>query len=162
MNMFVKIFKVFNDAKVKYLVIGGVAVNLHGYPRFTGDLDVLLFLNKENLSRVDVVMKKLGYSERLPVSIMNLSDGEQVKKWVKEKNFKAFTFNPPEHELLQIDIVIEESLKFEQFYGKKLMKEFSGVKIPVVSLGDLIQMKKKTGRSKDEDDLQVLKHLSQL
>jgi len=152
MNGFVKIFRCFNVAKVRYLVVGGVAVNLHGYPRFTGDLDILLFLDEENLKKVDNVMRKLSYSERLPVSIMDL----------KDKNLKAFTFNPPYGSLLQVDIVIEASLKFDKFFKKRLVKVFDGVRIPVVSIEDLIEMKKKTGRSKDKIDLSVLKILKQL
>lgn len=48
MTVFEKVFRELNKTNVKYLVIGGVAVNLHGYVRFTGDLDLLLLLSKEN------------------------------------------------------------------------------------------------------------------
>ena len=45
MNLFEKVFRELNKTRVKYLVVGGVAVNLYGYLRFTGDLDLLLLLN---------------------------------------------------------------------------------------------------------------------
>ncbi len=95
MNIFEKIFKNLNTAKIKYLVVGGVAVNLHGYVRFTGDLDLLVLLEEKNLEKISKVMKKLGYSERLPVSVMSLKDEKQVNEWLEKKNMKAFTFNPP-------------------------------------------------------------------
>lgn len=162
MNLFEHIFRELNKAKVKYLVVGGVAVNLHGYVRFTGDLDLLLTLDKENLSNMDKVMKKLKYSERLPVPVSALNNKEQVKKWLKEKNLKAYTFNPPKNNLLQIDIIIEDSLKFNSFNNRKTTKTIGGLKIPIVSIADIIKMKKRANREKDILDLKVIKYLSKL
>lgn len=162
MNLFELVFRELNKAKVKYLVVGGVAVNLYGYVRFTGDLDLLIALDKENLSKIDKVMKKLKYSEHLPVSIFALSDEKQVKSWIKEKNLKAYTFNPPKNNLLQIDIIIEDSLKFKSYEKKKNVKAMGNLKIPVVSIEDIIKMKKKANREKDILDLKVIKYLSKL
>lgn len=162
MNDFENIFSELNKAKVKYLVVGGVAVNLHGFPRFTGDLDILLLLEEKNLEKIDKAMRKLRYSERLPISVMDLEDRGKVAERMKEKNFKAFTFNPPYGHLVQIDVIIEESLKFEKFFERKLVKMYGGVKIPVVSFDDLVRMKKKAGREKDKRDLKILNTLNLL
>lgn len=162
MNLFERVFRELNNAKVQYLVVGGVAVNLHGYVRFTGDLDLLLFLDHKNLEKMDRAMKKLKYSERLPVSIFALSDEKQVKTWLKEKNLQAFTFNPPKGNLLQIDIILEDSLKFNSFNKKKTIKTIGNLHIPVVSIKDIIKMKKKANREKDMLDINVIKHLSEL
>lgn len=162
MNLFEMVFKALNKAKVDYLVVGGVAVNLYGYVRFTGDLDLLLLLNEENLMKIDAVMRKLKYSERLPVSVLSLKDEKQVKVWLSEKNMKAYTFNPPKNNLLQIDIVIEESLKFANFEKRKTIKQMGKVKIPVVSIQDIIKMKQRANRDKDKMDIDVLKYLADL
>lgn len=162
MNLFEKVFRALNKAHVKYLVVGGVAVNLYGYIRFTGDLDLLLLLNEKNLKKIDEVMKKLKYSERLPVSVLSLSNQKQVKKWLKEKNMKAYTFNPPRNNLLQIDIIIEDSLKFASYNKKRTIKSMGTLKIPVVALEDIIKMKKRAKRDKDMLDLKVLRYLSEL
>lgn len=53
MKVFEKVFRELNRTKVKYLVVGGVAVNLYGYLRFTGDLDVLLLLEEKNLKKMN-------------------------------------------------------------------------------------------------------------
>lgn len=162
MNLFKKIFRALNKAKIKYLVVGGVAVNLHGYIRFTGDLDVLLLLEDQNLKKMDKVMKKLKYSERLPVSILELKDHKQVKKWLKGKGMQAFSFNPPKDNPLQLDIVIEESLKFDKIFPKRIIKRISNVSIPVISIQDLIKMKKKTNRRQDLIDIENLIKLKNL
>jgi hypothetical protein len=50
MNLYRNLFSKLNQAKIEYLVVGGVAVNLHGFRRFTGDLDILVLINPENLN----------------------------------------------------------------------------------------------------------------
>lgn len=162
MNIFEQIFKALNKESVKYIVVGGVAVNLHGYSRFTGDMDILLLLEQENLEKMNKVMKSLGYSERLPVSILELKNKENVRKWLKEKNMMAFSFNPPKDNPLQIDIIIEESLRFDVLKKNKVVKLISGVRIPVVSIEDLITMKKKANRDQDIMDLKALIELKGL
>lgn len=162
MNLFERVFRELNRSKVKYLVVGGVAINLHGYLRFTGDLDLLITLDKKNLGKMDKAMKKLKYSERLPVPILALSEKKQVEKWLKEKNLKAYTFNPPQNNLLQIDVIIEDSLKFASYKKNKKIKNIGQLKIPVVSIEDIIKMKKRAKREKDILDIKIIKYLSNL
>ena len=162
MNLFEQVFRAFNKADINYLVVGGVAVNLHGYLRFTADLDILLLLEEKNLQKTDSVMKEMGYSTRLPVSIMELKDQEKVRSWLKEKNLKAFSFIPPKDNPLLIDIIIEESLKFRKIADQKIIKKISNVPIPVISIQDLVKMKKKANRKKDLIDLEALLKLKSL
>lgn len=156
MNIFKKVFTELNKQKVKYIVVGGVAVNMYGYPRFTGDLDILLLLEEKNLKKMDKAMKKLKYTERLPVSLLELKDKKKVRKWLKEKNLKAFSFIPQTDNPLQIDIITEESLKFGNFARNKIIGKISDVPIPLIHINDLIKMKKTANRQKDIDDLETL------
>jgi hypothetical protein len=161
-KMLEELFNELNKAKVKYLVAGGVAVILHGLPRITGDLDILLYLDKENLKRLDKAISKWGYVERIPVSLLSLGDHKLVRKWFKEKNLQAFTLSLLGKLPLQIDIIIEESLKFDKFEINKVEKKDGKLMIPVVSIDDLIRMKKKAGRAKDLIDLDALLGLKKL
>lgn len=162
MNIFEKVFRALSDAGVKYLVVGGVAVNLHGHARFTGDLDLVVFLDGENLSKMDKAMKEMGYVERLPISLTSLGDKKQVKEWVKKKNFKAFTYFPLNENPLQVDIIIDESLQFEKIAKDCVVKKIGDLDIPVISINGLIEMKKKASRSKDLEDIQMLDNLGKL
>ena len=103
-----------------------------------------------------MVMRELGYSERLPVSVMDLSDKKKVKKWLEEKNLRAFTFNPPINNPLQIDIIIEESLNFEKMAKNKVTKKIENVGIPLIAIDDLVEMKKRAGRHQDAEDIKAL------
>ncbi len=162
MNYFESVFKELNKEHIKYVVVGGVAVNLHGYLRFTGDLDLLLLLEDENLKKMGKLMKKLGYSERLPVSVLSLSDKKQVKQWLEEKNMKAYSFTPPKNNPLQIDIIMEESLKYDKIFANKVNKRIDDTVIPVISIEDLIKMKRRANRQQDLVDLEALINLKKI
>jgi len=75
---------------------------------------------------------------------------------------KAFSFMPPKNNPLQIEIIIEESLKFNQIVTRKIIKKISGISIPVVSVEDLIKTKKKASRPQDLIDLEALINLKGL
>lgn len=162
MNIFEKVFRELNKTKVDYLVVGGVAVNLHGYVRFTGDLDLLVLLDEKNIQKMDKVMKRLGYYPRLPVSIHELSKKDKVQEWFKKKNLRAFTFMPPRNNPLEIDIIIEESLKFDTIKKDGTIKQIEKVKIPVVSIKQLLKMKRKAGRQNDIQDIKALLELKNI
>lgn len=162
MNIYEKIFGELNKAKIKYLVVGGVAVNLYGYMRVTGDIDIVIALDEINLERMDKVMKKLKYSPRLPIRLQTLNDKTQVQKWMKEKNLKAYTYNSPRGGILQLDIVIEESMRFGKIYKQKTVKRINGTNIPLIGFNDLINMKKHAGRQKDIEDTEALLKLKYL
>jgi predicted nucleotidyltransferase len=151
-----KIFKQLNRAGVEYIVIGGVAVIVYGYLRATGDLDLILKLDQENLKKMSKIMKNMGYVERQPIHLEDLLDEANVRKLMREKNFKAFTFLPSGENPILIDIVMEESLNFQKISEKSVVKSYGGVSIPVVSMDDLIIMKKKAARPQDERDIEEL------
>lgn len=156
MNEYVKIFKALSEEKVKYLVVGGIAVNLYGYERFTKDIDILLALDKKNLEKMGKVIKKLGYIERLPIKLQDLSNKQQVKKWLKQKGMTAFTFLSEKRVALDIDILVNNSLSFKKFYDKRSVIGIWDIKLPVISLNDLLKMKKAAGRDQDLVDLKKL------
>ncbi len=87
---------------------------------------------------------------------------EQVNSWLKEKNLKAYSFMPPKNNPLQLDIIIEESLKYDKMAKDKVMKKIDNVQIPVVSIDQLIRMKRKANRHQDIIDLDALIELKKL
>lgn len=162
MNLYQKIFKAFKRKKIDYLLVGGVAVNLYGYPRFTGDIDILLSLTLKNLEKVDELMSELGYTKRLPIMLKELGERKKLEKFIEEKNLKAYTFvskgNPP----LDIDIITQESIDFNDYKKKRTLIEVWGLQLPVVAMDDLIKMKKVANREKDLLDIEALLKLKEL
>lgn len=162
MNLYKEVFVKLDREGIKYLVVGGVAVNLYGYSRFTGDIDIVLALDKNNLEKLDKLMHKLGYVERQPISVKDLGDEKKLENFVKQKGMKAFTFVSSAKPQLDIDIIVEESLKFSEFYKEKTIIKVWDIELPVVNIDDLIEMKRGTNRSKDRLDLEALLKLKEL
>lgn len=162
MNSYEKIFQQFKKNGIKYVIIGGVAVNLYGYSRFTGDIDIILALDKNNLKKLDKLMHKLGYIERQPISIKELGDKKKLKGFINKKGMKAFTFISNSKPQLDIDIIVEESMEFEKYYRRKNIIKVWNIGLPVCHIDDLIKMKKAVGRDKDLLDLEALLKLKSL
>lgn len=162
MNLYKKIFKELEEAKINYLIVGGVAVNLYGYTRFTGDVDILLALNPSNLSRMDKLMHKLNYVERIPVNIKELGNKIKLNEFIKKKGLKAYTYISNTQPQLDIDVIVEQSVDFKDYdKGKTIIKVWD-MKLPVVNIDDLIKMKKAAKRGKDLLDLEALLKLKEL
>jgi predicted nucleotidyltransferase len=155
------IFKKLNQKKIDYLVVGGLAVNFHGIPRMTYDLDLMILLEPKNILNIVAFLSKLGYRPRVPVDPKELADGEKRDLWIKEKNMKAFTFYSDKQPLGEIDLLIDTPVSYPQLIKRAVSIEVQGIPIPVVSIPDLIRLKRKTGRKQDLSDVQLLKKVLQ-
>jgi hypothetical protein len=153
------IFKKLNEEKIKYIVVGGLAVNFLGVPRMTYDIDLLLYLEDSNLRKFLRVMKGWGFKPKVPVDIMDFADGKKRRYWIKHKNMKAFNLVNPEWGVSEIDIVVNTPVDYEKA-GKNLRYFIlQGVSIPTISIRDLIKMKEKSGRLQDKKDTENLRRI---
>lgn len=157
-----RVFKELQKKGIKYLVIGGIAVNIHGYSRATGDLDIMISFDKENLDGFIALLRELGFKPRIPVRLEELGDPEKVDKWKKEKHMKIFSVYNPANELENIDIMIENYIDFNAAYEKRERVTASNIEIPVISINDLIELKKIAGRKRDEIDILALQKIKEL
>ena len=137
-------------------------MNLHGYPRFTNDIDILLALDDANLHAMAGVMHKLGYEKRLPVDIQELGDEKKVKAWIKGKRLVAYTFINAKEPQFNIDVLVGASFQFNRYKAEQMIAEVWDLRIPVVSIDDLIAMKRQTERGKDIQDVVALLELKGL
>ena len=151
------IFKALNEKGIKYIVVGGMAINFHGVPRMTYDIDLLLHLEDMNLSKFLSLMKKWGYKPKVPVDIMFFADKEKREDWIKSKNMKAFNLVNPVWAISKIDVIIDTPVDYKTAVRNMEYKGFSGIAIPTISIDDLIVMKKASGRQQDKDDIVSLK-----
>ncbi len=87
------IFKALNFRRVKYIVVGGIALVLHGVVRLTADLDLIVRLETGNLTRFISVMNELGYKPKVPVKAEEFIDNNKRKTWKREKGMRACRFS---------------------------------------------------------------------
>lgn len=159
---FEKIFKILQQHNVRYVVIGGVAVNLHGFARATGDLDIAVSLTDAELRKFIAVTKELGLVPRVPVKIDDLADAKKRDEWICEKNMLVFSVYDPKDPMNQIDVMIQSPVDFEVLFRDRVTMKEGELEIPVVSIADLIVLKKYAGRQRDKIDIEALKAIQEL
>ena len=154
------VFKQLNKFRIKYVVIGGIAVNLYGFARLTMDLDIIVDMKEKNLKKLLLVIKKIKYKPRLPEKEHELTNEEKRKEWHKQKKMFVFTFYNPKLSYEEIDILLIHPISFKKlFKDRKIIKPTKSIRIPVASLKHLIKLKKITKREKDLLDLSALKQI---
>ena len=157
--LYEKFFTTLNKSGLKYLVAGGIAVNLHGFARATGDLDILISLTDQEIGKFITAVKQLGLVPRLPVKMDDFADKTKRQEWINEKNMKVFSVYNPKNPMEHIDVMIDEVIDFDKAYANRVTMKAKDLGIPVVGILDLIQMKKVAARARDLIDIKALERL---
>ncbi len=132
-----------NRGNAKYLVIGGVACILHGYARATDDIDILIARTESNAARVLRALSHVGYG-----FAREWNPAEVLKKQI------TIIGDDP-----RVDIfTVAWKVKYEQAAPNASRVEVRGVRIPLISLDDLIETKR-TGRLQDAADIEALEEI---
>ena len=153
-----EIIKTLEKEKVKYAVIGGVAVVLHGYVRFTADIDLIIDFSEENVGRFVSAIDALNFRPGVPIDPMDIADGEKRKAWIRVKNAKVITFYNRRQPSLQIDVLLTKNLS----QIRSIRMKFGDFGISVIAYDDLLKMKKETGRPTDLIDIERLREIRRL
>lgn len=143
-----------DQAKIPYAVVGGYAVALHGAVRGTVDIDIVIQWSLKNLQNAERALKKMGLRSLIPINSESLFHFRD--EYINERNLIAWNFYDPSNPLNQVDIVINYDLKKAPHV--KTVNTASG-KIRILSLNDLIEMKKASGRPQDLADVKALESL---
>jgi hypothetical protein len=159
---YLQLFQSLHANQVMYLICGGVAVNIYGIPRMTIDIDILISFEAENVARLEKSLAALGYQPFAPVPVNWLCQGEQREKLIREKNMIAFSFYHQSAKYINLDVVLVCDSPFESLWCRKEVRKVEDFEVFIVSLEDLIHLKKQTGRPKDLADLAALGKLKNL
>ena len=151
------VIRALNDAGVRYLVAGGVAVVAHGYVRYTMDLDLILELVDENLRPAMAALGGLGYRPTAPVPLEAFADGPTRAEWIRSKGLMVLSLFSPEHPKTVVDLFVEEPLDFSRAFASAARIEVAaGLPATFVGLDDLLDLKRRAGRPKDQIDIDHL------
>ncbi len=156
---YIGIFKELNNKKIKYIVVGGLAVNLYGIPRMTYDIDLILEMGDKNLRNFLNLMNKWGFKPKAPVDMLDFLNIEKRENWIKNKNMRAFNLVNPDWAISEIDVIISTPIKYEEAIKRVKYIKVHNVSIPTISIDDLILMKKGSKRKQDREDIKYLKRI---
>jgi len=156
------IFKALYIEEVRYLVVGGMAVNLYGYARMTVDLDIMVDLEEENLERLIKAMERVNCKPRVPVKPIEFSSMEKREEWIKEKGAVVFTFVDLLDPIKHIDIFIKNPIDFKKAYQSRTIIHLKDIPISLANIDDLIELKRLLGRPRDLEDIHHLNKIKEL
>ena len=154
------VFQALQAGGVRYLVVGGVAVVLHGHPRFTADLDLVVALEAANARAAVAALAGLGYRPRPPVDAALFADAAARQGWIAEKDLIVLSLWSPEHPATEVDLFVREPFPFEEASARATVIDLGGVHVPVASIEDLVAMKRAVGRPKDLEDARQLEAIA--
>lgn len=154
-----EVFKALADADVEYVVVGGLAVILHGYLRATADLDVVIRLAPDNCRRALAALAGIGFRPRLPVAIEDFADPAKRAEWIEHQNMLKFQLWDPGNALRSLDVFMKEPIGFEALRRDAQIEDVDGLAVPVASIEHLIQLKQAAGRPRDRDDIAKLRQI---
>ena len=145
MNDFAAALRDLNDAGIRYVIVGGLAVIRHGAVRATKDVDAAVAMDEENLSRLEALVERWCATnpDGSPLRTAKLEPGGALALRTRH---------------CLIDLRSEQLLPapFEAVLARADVKRIDGVEAPICSLADHVAMKRATGRSSDLLDLERL------
>ena len=154
------IVRALNEAKVRFLVVGGLAVVAHGFVRFTAHIDLVLDPDPAALDRAIAALTALRYRPRAPVEFRRFADPAERAAWREQKGLTVFSASSPEHPATEIDLFLEPPFEFEAAYARCARMEVApGTVATFVATSDLIAMKRAAGRPQDLQDVEGLRGL---
>lgn len=154
------IIRALNDAEVRYLIVGGLAVIAHGYMRFTADMDFILDLEEDNLKRAVATLESLQYRPRAPVAFSDYIDADKREQWIRDKGLTVFSLFSNAHPATEVDLFVENPLDFARAFQLAVWVDIiPGLQARFVSLQDLLALKRIAGRPQDTIDIEKLEEL---
>ncbi len=154
---FEAIVRTLNEASVRYLVVGGLAVNAHGYGRSTFDVDLVIQLIPENIERAFKALAAIDYKPQQPIAATDFSNSETRDGWRRDKGMLVLKFWSDHHRETPLDVFVHEPFDFNHECEQAFHQDFGeGLSVPFVRLETLEAMKREAGRPKDLADLDEL------
>jgi Nucleotidyl transferase of unknown function (DUF2204) len=127
---------------VRFLIVGGYAVAAHGHPRFTKDLDVWVWLDKQNATRLVSALEDFGFGSLGLTPADFLEEGVVVQLGYPPKRIDILT---------QVD-----GVQFDPCWERRVEVEIGGQRVPFLSANDLLANKKAAGRPQDIADVSMI------
>jgi hypothetical protein len=145
---FLDFLKLLESHKVEFVVVGGYAVGVHGFPRYTGDLDVFVEISRENAGRLIDVFKEFGFAS-LGLKPEDFLGADMVVEIGREP--------------IKIQVLTGiDGISFGQCRNDRILVNVSGTQIPFIGLNALLANKAASPRNKDRIDLDELTRIRDL
>lgn len=148
---FIKFWRASNKFGLKFIMIGGVATNLHGFYRTTSDIDIWIEETSENRENLYQVFKAIGMGD-----LKSLLTIQFIPGWTD-----FYLENGVRLDILTSVKGLEE-FGFDDAYKLASIADIEDVKVPFLHINQLIDSKKASNRPKDQIDVMALEKIKKL
>lgn len=139
---FLEFLRLLGRHRVKYLVVGGYSVAYHGYPRYTGDIDVFVAISPRNAAALVNVFRDFGFGDGAPDPAAFQQRGQIVRIG---------------REPMRLEILNEiDGVTFAECYARRTRARLGGLSVNFIGFADLLRNKQSASRPKDLADVAVL------
>lgn len=159
MAIFEPLFNELNTAGIRYVVVGGLAVVLHGHARLTADVDLVIDLDPGPARQAIDALVRLGLEPRAPVNPMDFADAEIRGQWIRDRGMQVFSMFDRDNPLRSVDLFVDHPIPFEELWERSETAALAATTVRIASIPDLIELKQLAGRPQDRDDIAHLKSI---
>lgn len=146
-----KFWSALQKNNVRYIMVGGYAANLHGYQRYTGDIDIWIEDNSENRQRLREAFNDCGMGDYRMLETMQFVPG-----WTEFHLMNG----------LRLDIMVNmkglEGYSFDECLNMAAIADIDGTRVPFLHINQLIVNKRAVNRPKDQIDVIELERIRKL
>jgi hypothetical protein len=143
-----KLFVALAKGGVEFMLVGGYAVNVHGYVRTTNDMDIWVKPDNQNKLKLTAVLRAKGFDEA-------------GLKFIEQQDFeKPFVFHIGKKPLTVDFLTKISGVTYEEANNQKMELPLKDITVPVIQLHHLILSKITTGRLQDKADVERLQEIN--
>jgi hypothetical protein len=159
---YLDLFRALDRENVRYVLIGGLALNIHGVERATMDIDLMLALDAENIAAFCRAAEAMRIKPIMPVAMKDFADSATRQQWIDEKHMLAFALRPEDPGAPTVDVLVQPNVAFDGAWDRRIEKVLGDIPVRLAHIDDLIALKTGTGRQRDAADIAALERLKML
>jgi hypothetical protein len=153
---FIGLFAILAAARVRFVLVGGLALVLHGLDRLTADVDLVIDLSPESARAAIQALTAAGYRPLAPVDPIALADPAQRHEWQSVRHMQVFSFWDSANTRPTVDVLLAPPVPFDDLWAWAAVISIGGQEVRVASIEHLIRMKASAGRAQDLVDIERL------
>lgn len=159
MGLLEPLFIALDRARVRHVVVGGLATVLHGYARLTADVDLIVDLEPTAARNAIGALLAEGFRPRSPVDPYEFADAARRRAWVDEKGMRVVSLRDTANPLREVDLFVDSPIDFEELWDRSEVMDLGQVRVRVAAIPDLITLKRMAGRPQDLADIAALEEI---
>ena len=154
---FIGLFAVLAAARLRFVIVDGLALVLHGLDRLTAAVDLVIDLSADSVKDAVRALTATGYRPLAPVDALALADPSQRREWQTTRNMQVFSFWDSTNARPTVDDMLAPPVPFDELWVDARVVSIGGHDLRIASIPQLIRMKEAAGREQDLADVERLR-----